>query len=177
MNFRTDEGERLGLPGNDDGFLLELLEAAAANGALVNPHAENADLIKLLAAAARSTATARRSSSGTAAARDYVEAEALERVGFLAMLAGPTSTPCTSRTHCRCGAARSGPPPGSRSRRAALPHARHVRGRRHPRQGQPAAAPPPDREALWEAVAAGDVDTIGSDHVPRPGRYKEGGLW
>ena len=27
MNFRTDEGQRLGLPGNDDGFLFELLEA------------------------------------------------------------------------------------------------------------------------------------------------------
>ena len=31
----------------------------------------------------------------------------------------------------------------------------------------PPLRPPADREALWEAIAAGEVDTIGSDHVPR----------
>ena len=40
----------------------------------------------------------------------------------------------------------------------------------------PPLRPPTDREALWAAIADGTVDTIGSDHVPRHGRFKEGGL-
>jgi len=41
MNNRGGEGTRLGLPDIDDGFLLRLCEAAAANGGMVCPHPEN----------------------------------------------------------------------------------------------------------------------------------------
>ena len=41
MNNRGGEGARLGLPDIDDGFLLRLCEAAAANGGMVCPHPEN----------------------------------------------------------------------------------------------------------------------------------------
>lgn len=34
-----------------------------------------------------------------------------------------------------------------------------------------------DNEALWQAVAEGLVDTIGSDHIARNLKDKEGGLW
>jgi dihydropyrimidinase len=34
-----------------------------------------------------------------------------------------------------------------------------------------------DREALWEAIADGLIDTIGSDHVPRRRERKTGSIW
>ena len=36
---------------------------------------------------------------------------------------------------------------------------------------------PDDVEALWEAIADGTVDTIGSDHAPRKGDRKQGSVW
>src|SRR3569623_1788718 len=41
MINRGGEGTRRGLPDIDDGFLLRLCEAAAANGGMVCPHPEN----------------------------------------------------------------------------------------------------------------------------------------
>jgi dihydropyrimidinase len=38
MNIRGDEGKRLGLPGNDDGFLFRQLEVLAADGVMLCPH-------------------------------------------------------------------------------------------------------------------------------------------
>ncbi|MFT4012630.1 MAG: dihydroorotase family protein [Paracoccus sp. (in: a-proteobacteria)] len=34
-----------------------------------------------------------------------------------------------------------------------------------------------DIDALWEGVRAGEIGTIGSDHVPRKRATKEGGIW
>jgi dihydropyrimidinase len=45
MNFRGDEGSYLGLPGNDDGFLYDLMCAAANAGAMVDPHGENIEIV------------------------------------------------------------------------------------------------------------------------------------
>jgi dihydropyrimidinase len=33
------------------------------------------------------------------------------------------------------------------------------------------------REALWDGIRDGSIDTIGSDHVPRPLRDKRGSIW
>jgi dihydropyrimidinase len=179
MNFRTDEGERLGLPGNDDGFLLELLEAAAASGALVNPHAENADLVKLLARRGVLDGDGSPVELWDRSRPDYVEAEALERVGFLAALAG-AGVHAVHVTNARSLAA-------LRAVRARHPAISIETCTHYLTLGtdsdvgvhgkvNPPLRPPADREALWAAIAAGDVDTIGSDHVPRSGRFKDGGL-
>jgi dihydropyrimidinase len=34
-----------------------------------------------------------------------------------------------------------------------------------------------DVEALWEGIADGTIDVVGSDHVPRRSKFKEGGIW
>jgi len=34
-----------------------------------------------------------------------------------------------------------------------------------------------DREALWQALLAGEVDTVGTDHVHRDISAKQGGIW
>jgi dihydropyrimidinase len=179
MNFRTDEGQRLGLPGNDDGFLFELLELAATNGAVVNPHAENADLINLRSRLGIVDGEGSPMELWDRRAPGWVEAEALQRVSFWARQTGADLhavhvTNATSLEVLRTARAHH---PGISIE--TCPHYLTldtssdigVEGKVNPPL-RPAA----DREALWEAIAAGEVDTIGSDHVPRHGRFKEGGL-
>ena len=182
MNFRTDEGRRLGLPGNDDGFLLELLEAAHAAGAIVNPHAENADLIKLLDRRGVLDGEARgedplelwdRSRPG------FVEAEALERVGFLSRLADADVHAVHVTNETSLDVLRAVRQHHLRISIETCPHYLTldtgadigVHGKVNP-----PLRPRSDREALWAAVADGTIDTIGSDHVPRHVSHKAGGL-
>jgi dihydropyrimidinase len=176
MNFRGDEGAYLKLPGTDDGFLLDLLESAAAAGAMVDPHAENIELVwrlrdrGLVAEGAEPLAAWDRLRPG------YVEAEALGRAAYLAQVAGASlyAVHTTNADSLRL-----------------LEQARE----RHPRvyvetcphyltlgtdsgigtygKVNPPLRSPADREALWEAIRSGLVDTIGSDHVPRQRSFKE----
>nr|WP_282600073.1 amidohydrolase family protein [Patulibacter sp. SYSU D01012] len=179
MNFRTDEGQRLGLPGNDDGFLLELLEAAAANGAIVNPHAENADLIKLLARRGVLDGEGSPLERWDRSRPGYVEAEALERIGFLSMLAQADVHAVHVTNETSLHVLRDVRAHQPRISIETCPHYLTldtaspvgVEGKVNP-----PLRPPADREALWAAIADGTIDTIGSDHVPRHGRFKEGGL-
>ena len=179
MNFRTDEGQRLGLPGNDDGFLFELLEAAAAHGGIVNPHAENADIIKLRSRLGILDQQGSPLELWDRRAPGWVEAEALQRIAFWARQTGTGihAVHVTNATSLQV-------------LREARAHHPHISIETCPHYltldtGSPAGVqgkvnpplrPPADREALWAALAAGEVDTIGSDHVPRSGRFKEGGL-
>jgi dihydropyrimidinase len=179
MNFRTDEGERLGLPGNDDGFLFELLEAAAANGAVVNPHAENADLIKLLSHRVDVAGDGSALELWDASRPGWVEAEALARITFWAERAG-ADIHAVHVTNADSLAVLA-------TARRRWPHL-SIETCSHyltldtasdigvVGKVNPPLRPPADREALWQAIAAGEIDTIGSDHVPRHGRFKDGTL-
>ena len=179
MNFRTDEGQRLGLPGNDDGFLFELLEAVAAHGGVVNPHAENADLIKLNGRRNVIDGPGAPLELWDRRAPGWVEAEALQRISFWARQTGAQ----LHAVHVTNAAS-------LQVLRAARAHHPGISIETCPHyltldttsdlgpvgKVNPPLRPPADREALWAAIAAGEVDTIGSDHVPRHGRFKEGGL-
>jgi dihydropyrimidinase len=179
MNFRTDEGQRLGLPGNDDGFLFELLEMAAANAGVVNPHAENADLIKLRSRLGIIEGEGTPLELWDRRAPGWVEAEALQRVSFWARQTGAdvhavhvTNADSlevlrTARIHHPGISIETCPHYLTLDTSSPV----GVEGKVNPPLRPPAA-----REALWEAIASGEVDTIGSDHVPRHGRFKEGGL-
>ena len=51
-----------------------------------------------------------------------------------------------------------------------------------PSSGPVAKVNPPlrtaaDREALWQAIADGEINVIGSDHVPRHRSAKEADIW
>jgi dihydropyrimidinase len=181
MNFRTDEGQRLGLPGNDDGFLLELLEAAAANGAMVNPHAENADLIKLLArrGALESEGNENPLQLWDASRPDYVEAEALERIGFLSMLAQADLHTVHVTNEMSLKVLRDVRAHQPKISIETCPH--YLTLDTDAEIGaygkvNPPLRPHSDVEALWAAIADGTIDTIGSDHVPRDGKFKDGGI-
>lgn len=179
MNFRTDEGERLGLPGNDDGFLLELLEAAAANGAMVNPHAENADLIKLLARRGVLDGPGNDLQRWDASRPDYVEAEALERIGFLSMLAQADLHTVHVTNAMSLHVLRDVRAHQPKISIETCPH--YLTIDTDAEIGafgkvNPPLRPRSDVEALWAAIADGTIDTIGSDHVPRDGKFKDGGI-
>lgn len=108
MSFRGSEGAYLGLPGVDDGLLYELLRSAAANSAMVNPHAENIEIVWRLRDAGGGELR-RRAELGELAPLEawnasrppLVEAEAAQRVAFLA---GETGASCFA-VHTSCSAA------------------------------------------------------------------------
>ncbi|MGH2859139.1 MAG: dihydroorotase, partial [Solirubrobacteraceae bacterium] len=87
MNFRGDEGAYLGLPGNDDGFLLDLMRAAADAGGMVDPHGENIEIVW-----SRRAGPIPEGLPPLAIWNhlrpDFVESEAQQRAAFLASAAG-----------------------------------------------------------------------------------------
>ncbi|HJO71758.1 MAG: amidohydrolase family protein [Rhodospirillales bacterium] len=181
MTFRGEEGAYIGIPGNDDGFLFRLLRMVAGlPGSLPCIHAENVELVWALGPEAQ------RDGDGTirdwdANRPDFVEAEATRRVLYLAEVAGAP----IYVVHITC--------------RAALEAVREAKARRpsmvfgetcvHYLSLTCDTAPSPvgkvnpplrhadDVEALWEGVADGTIDVVGSDHVCRKLASKEGDIW
>ena len=182
MNNRGGEGKRLGLPDIDDGFLLRLCEAAAAHGGMVCPHPENIEVAWVL--------------------RDRLMAEDPEGKGGLARLEreppalrrgrrGAARRPVRAadrraalyRAHL-VAAALEAAQARARSRHRHL-H-RNLPALPHPsvdwRGGDVGKINPPLRErgGLRGAVgrpAAGDIDTVATDHIHRDISSKEGGIW
>lgn len=179
MNFRGDEGAYLGMPGNDDSFMYDLLGLAADQGAMVNPHPENIELVWKL------RGEPKRDDLGPLAAWNaarpaFVEAEAAQRVAYLASVTGAsvysvhTSSAealdalvrqrqsyenvfietCTQYltldVNADCG----------------------TYGKVNPPLREPA-----DVERLWAGFADGSVDCIGSDHNARHRTAKEKDIW
>lgn len=179
MNFKADEGKYLNLPGNDDGFLWRLLSRASEVGAMVNPHAENIELVWYMREQARK-AGGPDLVAWNNARPPIVEAEAEARVGILAQATDAS----IYAVHCSSALALD----ALRARRAThdgvfietCPHylvldqsvAIGTYGKVNPPLRTAA-----DREALWSALAAGDIDVVGSDHVPRHKSAKEGDIW
>lgn len=179
MNFRGEEGAYLKLQGNDDGFLYDLLKTTAENGAMVDPHAENIELVwRLRDEVPRSPDAGLADWNRTRP--PFVEAEAEQRVAYLASVVGAS----VYAVHVTSAEALQ---------------ALETQRRRYPNifietcphyltldmdsdLGSRGKVNPPlrtaaDREALWAAVADGRVDVIGSDHVPRHFSAKDKDIW
>jgi len=178
MNFRGDEGKYLNLPGNDDGFLFELLLRLARAGGMLCPHPENVELIWRQRRQPRhDNGPPLRLWNDSRPA--FAEAEAVQRVAYLARVAGaPVYTVHISSREALDAALlqrRRGP-----VFIETCPH--YLTHDVESYVGElgkvnPPLREPQDREALWQAVAAGLVDAIGSDHVPRHKSKKAGGVW
>lgn len=182
MNNRGGEGKRLGLPDIDDGFLYRLAEVAAAHGGMVCPHPENIEVAWVLR---ERVMAADPDGEGGLAAWDatrpaVVEADAVQRAAMLSRAAGaPVYIVHTSSAEALEA--------GLMQRRAGaeiymetcphyLTHDVTWQG------GDTGKINPPlrsaaDRERLWQAVAAGEIDTIATDHVHRDISSKDGGIW
>lgn len=187
MNNRGGEGARLGLPDIDDGFLFRLARAAGAEGALVCPHPENIEVSWVLRNEAQAADPEGRGGLATwnATRPDFVEAEAVGRAALLTGAAGATLYVVHTSSAAALDAALAHRRRGGAVLVETCPHyLTHDLGWRGGRDGSADMAKinPPlrhdhDREALWAAVAAGDIDTVATDHVHRELASKEGGIW
>jgi len=182
MNNRGGEGARLGLPDIDDGFLLRLCEAAAANGGMVCPHPENIEAAWVLRNRLMKDDPDGRGGlrAWNATRPPFVEADAVQRAGLFARETG-------ARLYIVHTSSRAALEAGLRARDAGtdikietcphyLTHDVAWEG------GDVGKINPPlrergDREALWEGVLSGDIDTVATDHVHRDISAKAGGIW
>jgi dihydropyrimidinase len=182
MNNRGGEGARLGLPDIDDGFLLRLCEAAAANGGMVCPHPENIEAAWVLRRRIMQDDPDGRGGlrAWNATRPPFVEADAVQRAGLFARETG-------ARLYIVHTSSREALEAGLRARDAGtdimietcphyLTHDVDWDG------GDVGKINPPlrqreDCEALWDGVLAGDVDTVATDHVHRDLSAKAGGIW
>jgi len=175
MNFRGDEGAYLGLPGNDDGFLLDLLHAAADNHAMIDPHAENVELVWRLRNAGVKPGTTDLE-TWCNARPDYVETEALARVAYLAQISNASAYAVHTTSASALDALRRARTQYNNVFVETCPHYLTL-DVRSPCGTYGKVNPPlryeADREALWAGIDEGLVDVIGSDHVPRHKSFKE----
>jgi dihydropyrimidinase len=179
MNFRGEEGKYLGLPGNDDGFLYDLMRAAADAGGMVDPHGENIEIVWNLRAQPIPEGLSPLA-IWNHTRPDFVESEAQQRAAFLASVAGASmyavhvTNAQTLDVLIR-----------QRDRYPNIfletcPH--YLTHDIDSELGAVAKVNPPlrtaaDREALWRAIARGDINVIGSDHVPRHRSAKSDDIW
>lgn len=179
MNFRGDEGAYLGMPGNDDGFMYDLLGLTADNGAMVNPHPENIELVKRLKGRTLDD-TDHPLRSWNAARPPLVEADAQQRVAYLAAATGAS----VYAVHTSSEAALS----VTKRQRESYENlfvetcTHYLTLSTESPCGtygkvNPPLRDPRDLEALWRGIADGSVDTVGSDHNARHRSYKEKDIW
>jgi dihydropyrimidinase len=183
MNNRGGEGERLGLPDIDDGFLLRLCEAAAAHGGMVCPHPETIELAWVTRDRARAADPEGAGGLATwnASRPPFVEGDAVQRAGYIARATGaPLYLVHISSFEALQAGLRAQRPGGPPLYLETCPHylthdmtwSGGAIGKINPPLRQAS-----DREALWQAVLNGGIDTIATDHVHRDLSGKQGGIW
>lgn len=183
MSFKGSEGAYLGVEGTDDGFLYEYLRLVGEREGLVaNVHPENIEVVWKLREEVKASGLTGLA-AWDASRPDFVEAEATARAAFYAELLGaPLYIVHVSSRLCldEIRAARARP-----ARRAPLwaetcPH--YLTHTVDAACGTRAKVNPPvrhadDVEALWAGLAAGEIETVGSDHVPRHFSFKDREIW
>ncbi len=182
MNNRGGEGKRLGLPDIDDGFLLRLCEEAAAANGMVCPHPETIELAWVLRdRVMRADPDGKSRLAGWNRTRPpFVEADAVQRAALVANAAGvPLYVVHTSSREALEAALRQRHG-GMQIYIETCPH--YLTHDVDWEGGVVGKINPPlreagDRDALWRAVLAGDVDTVATDHVHRDISAKQGNIW
>ncbi|WP_022884734.1 dihydroorotase [Glaciibacter superstes] len=178
-NFRGDEGAYLGLPGNDDAFLFDALQAAADSGTMIAQHAENIELVWRLR-----QKTTQSPDAGLPAWNDirptYVEAEAEGRVGYLASVTGASAYAVHVTSAESLAAIQRQQAAYGNLFIETCPH--YLTLNAESPIGSRGKVNPPlrtssDNEALWEAIRENQIDVLGSDHVPRHFSAKDKDIW
>jgi dihydropyrimidinase len=180
MNIRGDEGKRLGLPAIDDGFAFALLEQLAEHGGMLCPHPENMEVVWLLAKRLRESGADGTLATWNDARPPFVEAEAIRRISYLAHIAGsPLYCVHTSSAEALEQALKARAEGFDIHIETCNHYLTHdvdtpigIVGKINPPLRKPA-----DREALWQGLAAGHIDTLASDHIHRGLGAKSGDIW
>ena len=180
MSFRGEEGAYIGLLPIDDGLQFELFELLGRRpGSVVCVHTENIEVV--WAVRDRLQQQGRDDLKAWHESRPpFTEAEAAVRTMLFARETGASAYVVHTSTRETLAEVRAFRGRGGRVHVETCPHyLTHTYespvglfGKQNP----PLRAPD-DREALWEAIFDGTVDTIGSDHAPRLGDRKSGTVW
>jgi dihydropyrimidinase len=179
-NFKGDEGAYMGVAGTDTGFFYALCrEVARHPEAVLAVHPENIETIWRIAAEVRA-AGEDGLAAWTLARPDFVEAHDI----FTALLFA-RRTGCRiyiPHLTCREGLdlVRRHRADGWEAIVETCPH--YLTQSMHSAVGtlgkvNPPLRTPDDVEALWEGLADGSIQTVGSDHNSRPRARKEGSIW
>ncbi|GAB3271493.1 dihydroorotase [Kineosporia babensis] len=179
MNFRGEEGAYLGLPGNDDGYMYDVLGMAADHGAMINPHPENIELVWKLKG--RPIDESRGPLAAWNASRpSFVEAEAVQRVAYMASVTGASVYAVhTSSTLALEAMRRQRESYGNLFVETCTHYLTLTTDSPAGTYGKvnPPLRETGDLESLWEALASGELDTVGSDHNARHRSFKEKDIW
>ena len=182
MNIRGDEGKRLGLPGTDDGFMLRLLEVLAEHGGMMCPHPENIEAAWVLRDRVMAADPEGKNglASWNATRPPFVEADAIRRAAYFGRVTGARVYTVHTSSGEALAAAVEQRKAGSKLTIETCTH--YLTHDTTSHWGPVAKVNPPlrdpaDREALWEGIRRGDIDTLGTDHIHRPVSSKDGGIW
>lgn len=182
MNIRGDEGKRLGLPGTDDGFMLRLLETLAEHGGMMCPHPENIEAAWVLRDRVMAADPDGKNglASWNATRPPFVEADAIRRAAYFGRVTGARVYTVHTSSGEALAAAVEQRKAGSKLTIETCTH--YLTHDTTTHWGAVAKVNPPlrdpaDREALWEGIRRGDIDTLGTDHIHRPISSKDGGIW
>ncbi len=182
MNNRGGEGKRLGLPDIDDGAFYKLFELAAEHGGMVCPHPENIEIAWVLRdRAMRADPDGKGGLASWNATRPpFVEAEAVQRAGFLARVTGAQVYIVHTSSAEALRAAEQQRAAGAKVWIETCPH--YLTHDITWDGGVIAKINPPlreasDREALWKGLTSGSIDTVATDHVHRGIGSKAGTIW
>ncbi len=155
----------------DDGGMLRFMEAAAKIGVLVGAHCENEDIIQ--ERLRRFEREGRLTPLYHALSRPPIaEAEAVQRLALLAQHSGALLWVVHLSSKMGLEAIRRMRRAGARVYAETCPHYLVFTDEvyRRPDAEKFLLAPPikgaEDREALWEGLARGEIQTLGSDHAP-----------
>jgi dihydropyrimidinase len=180
MNFKGDEGRYLGLDGTDDGYFYDLLEEAARIGRVtIVCHTENIELVnrirRRIQAAGGNTLK-----DWSASKPPITEAEACLRAMYFAEHTGARIYIPHLSTRMALDEVRKWRSRYGEVRVETCPH--YLTHDENSQLGPIGKANPPfrspdDVQAMWEGLADGAIDVVGSDHVPRKRAAKDKGLW
>jgi dihydropyrimidinase len=181
LMYKGAAGLAKGFTEIDDALLYHALEKVATlPGAVLSVHCENTEVIPIfrdrLRAAGRDDLAAWDEQSP-----DFLEAENVHRVCYFARKTGcPVNIVHLSSKEALDEARRHRGYRGSPIHVETCPQYLHFT--KHSKAGalakvNPAPRSDADVEAMWEGVADGSVNTIGTDHVPRKRETKQGGIW
>lgn len=180
MNFRGEEGAYLGVAGTDDGYLFDLCQRVARHPhAVLCVHTENIEIVNRLQPRLM-TAGGEGLSVWTASRPPITEAENTNRAAFFGRETGCPIYVVHTSSASALREARLARAQGAKIYVETCPQ--YLTHTMDTPLGLVAKCNPPlrtreDVDALWQGLADGSVDTVGSDHVPRAKSAKAGTTW
>jgi dihydropyrimidinase len=184
MNFKGEEGRYLGLDGTDDGYFYDLLKEAArigkpASKVTIVCHTENIEIVNRVRRRiqAQGGATLKDWSASKPA---FTEAESCVRAMYFAEHLGAQIYVPHISTRLALDEVRKWRQRYPDVLVETCPH--YLTYDENSELGGMGKANPPfrspdDVEAMWEGLADGSIQVVGSDHVPRKRAGKDKPLW